>query len=464
MAENFGESSPFSLPNIRRFIAFRLLFNARFYYPVFTILFLDLGLSLSQFAFLNTVWALTIVVLEVPSGALADSLGRKRLLVLSACLMIVEMSLLAFAPSGNPDLLLAALLANRFFSGAAEAAASGADEALAYDSLREAGLSDAWSRVLEVQMRIQSLGYVVVMIVGAAVYDPTFVGGVLEMIGGRGGVVRADTLRLPVYLTLVMAVGTLGVTLRMDEARREPPPRCGISEACRNSFAEAFRVTVSAGRWILQTPLALLTMLTGLLFDHVIRMVVTLSSRYYRLIGLPEASFGLIGSGLALIGVFVPRLARILVQRKSARFNALLMFGITLAALSGMAPAVPVLGLLPVVLLFSVMIMMNLMVSHYLNAVTESHQRATVLSFKGLSYHLAYGVIGILYSLLVSVLGHGGGDAGHGSIPVGQDWPFLRSLLWFPLYFLVCFAGLALAAWKWKAVSGYPGGADPPRR
>lgn len=186
MAEILADVSPFSIPNVRRFVAFRLFFNARFYYPVFTILFLDMGLTLSQFALLNTVWALTIVALEVPSGALADSIGRRRLLILCGCLMTVEMSLLAFAPAGNPDLLFAVLLANRFFSGAAEAAASGADEALAYDSLKDAGLSDGWSRVLEMQMRIQSLGYVVVMVVGAAVYDPAFVGGVLGMIGWGG--------------------------------------------------------------------------------------------------------------------------------------------------------------------------------------------------------------------------------------------------------------------------------------
>ena len=80
--------SPFQLKNIRLFVAFRVLFNARFYYPVFTILFLDYGLTIEQFSILNTVWAITIVCAEVPSGALADLLGRKRLLVLTSVLMI----------------------------------------------------------------------------------------------------------------------------------------------------------------------------------------------------------------------------------------------------------------------------------------------------------------------------------------------------------------------------------------
>ena len=84
--------------NLKRFIAFRLLYSARFYYPVFTVLFLDYGLTLEQFAILNIVWALTIVGAEVPSGALADIVGRKRLVVFAAVLMVAEMALIAFAP------------------------------------------------------------------------------------------------------------------------------------------------------------------------------------------------------------------------------------------------------------------------------------------------------------------------------------------------------------------------------
>ena len=88
-----SSASPFRVANVRLFILFRVLFNARFYYPVFTILFLDFGLTLSQFALLNAVWAATIVICEVPSGALADSVGRRNLLVFAAALMVIEIAL-----------------------------------------------------------------------------------------------------------------------------------------------------------------------------------------------------------------------------------------------------------------------------------------------------------------------------------------------------------------------------------
>ncbi len=111
--------SPARVPpprNVRLFILFRALFNARFYYPVFTILFLDLGLTLAQFAVLNAVWAATIVALEVPLGALADVIGRRKLVVMAAGLMVAEMGLLCAAPRGRPVLLFAVLLVNRISS------------------------------------------------------------------------------------------------------------------------------------------------------------------------------------------------------------------------------------------------------------------------------------------------------------------------------------------------------------
>ena len=137
-------TSPFHIANVRLFILFRVLFNARFYYPVFSILFLDFGLTLSQFAILNAVWAVTIVLCEVPSGAMADSFGRRNLLVLAGSLMVVEIAFWAFVPRENLCLMFWVFVVNRILSGMAEAAASGADEALPYDSLQQQGICIPW--------------------------------------------------------------------------------------------------------------------------------------------------------------------------------------------------------------------------------------------------------------------------------------------------------------------------------
>lgn len=145
--------------NVRAFIIFRMFFSARFYYPVFALIFLDFGLTLEQFSILNAIWALTIVLCEVPSGALADTIGRRNLLITTGICMVLEMGVLLVAPIGGGTWLFVFFLLNRLISGFAEAAASGSDEALTYDSLKAAGQESRWARVLERAHRDTSFAF-----------------------------------------------------------------------------------------------------------------------------------------------------------------------------------------------------------------------------------------------------------------------------------------------------------------
>ena len=332
--------------NVRRFIAFRVFFNARFYYPVFAIMFLEFGLTLSQFALLNVVWAVTIVFLEVPSGALADIVGRKRLLVFAGGVMVLEMAILCFGPRSHPTLLFFLFLVNRVLSGAAEAAASGADEALAYDSLVRIGKESDWSGVLATQMRLQSIGWIVAMSVGAAVYDPAIMQRVAIYLNLPWDLNQGVTLRFPLFLSLGMALLAFWTTLGMKDINASDDSECGADE-CLQTVRQAFRKTLQAGQWVIATPFALVVILAGMLFDHVIRMLLTLDSQYFRLIDLPEASFGIIGSVLAGLGILVPHLALYLVERRTPVFVMLFQTGVTLIGLAGLVFFIPYVGYCP---------------------------------------------------------------------------------------------------------------------
>jgi len=439
--------SPFRLPNVRRFIAFRAFFNARFYYPVFTILFLDYGLTIEQFALLNTVWAFTIVLAEVPSGALADLIGRKRLLVTTCWLMIGEMLLLSFVPLGNSSLIFSAFLVNRILSGLAEALASGADEAMAYDTLVAQGDPEDWPKVLDIQMRVQNIAYMVTMTLGAVVYAPDTVNRVLNWFGLQADLSQQVTMRFPIYLTLGLGILALVTTLGMkDPAAHKMVHAAG--DGIWQKIQNVSRLTWTAGGWILHTPMALAVILFGMSFDHVLRMLVTMTSQYYRLIDLPEASFGLIGSGVALLGLVVPRIAREMVVRFRPISNVFWVIGLSMASLWGLTLFVPYLGVLPMVMVFVTMMLTSFFTSHYLNKITESHQRATVLSFKGLAFNAAYGMIGILYAGLIIRLRHGvHGANSQWTMSLVEDEAFRRSIAWFPWYLSVVLLLVTLICW-----------------
>lgn len=396
---NKSHISPFVIKNIRLFIAFRCLFNARFYYPVYTILFLDYGLTLEQFSLLNTVWAVTIVFTEVPSGALADLLGRKHLIIITALLMTLEMTLLAFVPLGNGTLIFWAFFLNRILSGLAEAMASGADEALAYDSLVQAELRQCWSQVLTMQFRFQAIISFITLTVGSLVYSPQVVNTVLKFFGSSLILDQQTTMRFPIYLTLILALFAVFTAIQMQELTTN-------EEKKPFSLWSATQKIIDAMQWIFKTPFALLLILFGMCCDHVLRLIATLTSQYFRNIELPDAIFGLIGACMSLLGLIIPKVAEQMTERNTPRTNMFWIVGLTLFSLFGLTGFFPYWGILFVGTTFSTMTFISFFVSNYLNAITDSHHRATVLSFKGLAFNLAYGAIGIFFALLLNQLRH----------------------------------------------------------
>jgi len=415
--------------NVRSFTFFRVFFSARFYYPVYALLFLDYGLTLGQFGILNGIWAATIVLLEVPSGALADTIGRRRLLIVAGLCMLFEMAVLLFAPIGGGGLLFVLFALNRILSGVAEAAASGADEALAYDSLKRAGLESEWGGVLERVQRDTSLAFFFAMMIGAAVYDPQLVNAALQFVGISFTVEQSQLVKLPILLTFFSGIVVFAMALRM----KEPPVETKLGP--RETLIQSWRQTVSAARWIWATPLPLGIILAAMTIDSVIRQFLTLASEYWKTIELPIASYGLIGSGMALMGLFVPRVARILTEKSTPLKNFLLTVSAVFIGLWGLGFAIPLWGIVPAVFLYASMQLTNFFVSRYLNETAASEQRATVLSFRGLSTNFSYGAVSLMYSGLIAWIKtqpHLGGES-----EAAQQSIFVESLQWFPWYFLV---------------------------
>ena len=418
--------------NLRLFICFRMLFNARFYYPVYALIFLEHGLSWEDFGILNAIWAITIILLEVPSGALADTLGRKKLLVLAAVCMVVEMLALLFAPMNGSEYVFLLFALNRIVSGLAEAAASGADEALAYDSLKEAGLEKDWSKALEKAQRFTSLAFFFAMMTGSAFYDSSFVNSCLNGIGIDFSITAETAVKAPIFLTFISSLIVLGAALAMKDPFEQE--KMGAWETMRSSFKK----TVEAGSWIWKTPLPFSILIAAMALDNVIRQFLTIASAYWNVIELPLATFGLVASGMSLMGVFIPRFARLLADRYSPQKNFFLLCPVLFIGLLGISYAFPYWGILPAVLLYATMQIMNYLVSRYLNEEASSERRATVLSFRGLSTNLSYGAVSILYSGLIAWI------KTEGVSPIimdkklnEQDSIFVQSLGWFPWYFLV---------------------------
>lgn len=112
------------------------------FYPVYAVLFADNGLSTGQISSLFVLWSVTGLVLEVPSGALADLVSRRALLVWAAL----------FIGAGFATWMVStgywAFAAGFVLWGVGGALSSGAYEAYLYDVMTVDGTVDRYPTVI----------------------------------------------------------------------------------------------------------------------------------------------------------------------------------------------------------------------------------------------------------------------------------------------------------------------------
>lgn len=183
-------------------------------YPVYALLFADTGLSVWQISSLFALWSATNVLLEVPSGAWADAVSRRRLLWLDPLLTAAGFALWVLVPSYGAFALGFVLW------GAGGALGSGALQALVYDELDRLGAAGRYARVMG---RARTAGLVAVV---AAM-------GLAGPVLARGGYAAVGAASVLVCLL------TAATATRFPEHRRPVAGSGGWTGTLRASLAEA---------------------------------------------------------------------------------------------------------------------------------------------------------------------------------------------------------------------------------
>lgn len=155
------------LVGLRFFIPIWLLFGLRFF-------------DLSGLALIESITYFVTVIVDVPSGALADIIGRKRVIIIG--LAILGLGHIFLGMSGTIwDYVLWSLLTN---IGASFIA--GADTALLYDHLKEYGESEKFIKVQSFAISFFRLGIIIASFLGGWLYNilpalPFVIMGICEL-------------------------------------------------------------------------------------------------------------------------------------------------------------------------------------------------------------------------------------------------------------------------------------------
>jgi MFS family permease len=302
------------------------------------------------------------VLLEVPTGAVADLFGRKITYILGELSTIIGIVFLYFGSSLTPFIIFALL------NALGQSLRSGNDEAIIYDTLKEENKAEHYKKVSGTLAAIWPFG----AIIGSV----------------AGGFMAKVSLSLPILLSFIPLIISLALTLFIVEPKYQKEKHKNVFSHMNNSINIVWKNK--------QVLLLMVAAALALAFGE---SAHNLKSIYFAFKNIPIEYFGIIFGavfGLSSLGHYWS-------HSFSKRFGdkaTLIFSGITfpvLLLLSALTQGV--LSMTFIVLTSIPFGLKNPVIRHLINVETESAKRATILSMNNL-----FGSLGVALGALL--LGH----------------------------------------------------------
>ena len=184
--------------DLKLFYLFRLLATSYLWVPVSVLFPQSRGLGFDQVMLLSAIYSVVVILVEVPTGALADRIGRRHSMLAGSLAMVVSGITAYFAHSFG-EFAVAYVLA-----AVSMALCSGADSAYLFDLLHERGCGHEYPRRESAASAWHQVGS--------------------AMACAAGGLLGEIDLALPYLVTAAVAFAAFVVALLLGPERR-PPPR-----------------------------------------------------------------------------------------------------------------------------------------------------------------------------------------------------------------------------------------------
>jgi MFS family permease len=356
--------------NLWKLQVIRLLFWMHFFAAVLVPFYTQWGgLSLAQVLYLNAWFFLCNFLFEVPTGTVADFLGRKVSLALGSAVGLGAALLYVSRPS------FAVFMAAEALFAIAYTLHSGADEALAYDSLQAEGQVDRAAHLLG---RMESFK----------------LGGIITATLAGGFIASAFGMRAPMAAYAIPSA--LGVLLALT--LKEP----ALQAPAHRGRVPYLRILTEGGRYFLGHKVVLLLAVELALTHALAWGIIWMFQPLLERAGLPLRFFGIVHA-LSCVGqiLFLSNTARL--ERWSGSMRRLLLGASGLTGLSFLLLSATQwlpLVILGIVLGFTFSLPRIPLFSAYINHHVPSERRATVLSFVSMVRTLGIVVMNPLIGLL----------------------------------------------------------------
>src|SRR6056297_620194 len=354
--------------NITKNYWYALITNLNFTHGLWMLYLAHKGLSLMEIGMMEGFFHVCSLLMEVPTGAIADLLGRKASRIAGRIASLVSLLILIFS---NTFWMFALSF---FFSSLSYNLESGSGEALIFDSLKVINKEKGYTKVA---------GNVEDIYQTASIFS-LFIGGILGQ--------RSFTL------AFVCAIGVSIVAIISGMTFFEPPIEKVVNS--EHSFKNFLLHTYESFKTLFSKKLiASLTLFTTTLsaFSTVIFYYI---QNYWQSTGLTISTIGLylaIGSAAgALLSINVQRIEGFLKRGKFTNitkypflfFSLIIFVGIFLLAFSGFNTIHSVLSVIALTFVMAGESGMFVSFQNFLHQNIPSHQRATIISIESMLFSI----------------------------------------------------------------------------
>lgn len=316
------------------------------------------GLSMQDIFILRAIYSISIVLMEIPSGYLADVFGRKKNLIYGVVLGFTGFMTYSFS-GGFTGFLIAEIIL-----GVGQSLISGADSAMLYDSLAQVKKEDEY---LKYEGRMVSYGNFAEAIAGIV-----------------GGFIAAIHLRLPYIAQSMVAFIAIPAAFMLQEPLRHDIKK---KYSLKNIMAVIHYSMVKhkqLQRYILFSSVIGTATLTMAWFVQ----------PYLKETGMPLPLFGitwtLLNATVGITAIFSYKMQHFAGQKKSFLLIALcIASGYFLAG-----GFIAIWGIVFLFFFYAVRGIATPLLKAYINTFADSNVRSTVLSVRSFIIRLSFSIIG----------------------------------------------------------------------
>ncbi|MEJ6735508.1 MAG: MFS transporter [Flavobacteriales bacterium] len=346
--------------------------------PIIWLFYQENGLTLTDLFIIQSIYSVTIAVIEIPSGYVADVLGRKNSMIIGMFFGFIGMLIYSFS-FGFEGFLMAALSL-----GIGQSFISGSDTALMYDSLIQLERSNEF---IKLEGRTISMG-------NLAEAFAFIVGGLLAEI----------SLRTPFYFQVVIAfigfvIATLLVEPKMERLKDgKSKPWKNIKNIIRYSLKE----NLTLRYYILYSSIIGCGTLTMAWFSQPYFISIGINSKFY---------FGLLGAVLNLAVAIPSFYAHKIEEKIKTKTLLILILVLICSCYFIMSLTTSLWGLILLLLFYITRGVATPVLRDYMNRHIPSEMRATVMSIRSFIIRIVFastspffGYVADVYSLQQALL------------------------------------------------------------